>query len=378
MTSLVRAAGLRGLVPLVDSLGGDGAALLARFHIDADAPDSDDALIPVGVAARVLESAASRLHRPDLGLLLAEQQDISILGPLAVAIEKSPTVGAALECASRFLYIHSPTLSVVQVPDPGGDPGVVGLLYKASLPGPPPGLPRGPGPGSPPGPMVPPQAIDLGVGLMHRLLGQVGGDYGLRSVHLPHSALAPAVRYTDFFGAEVRFDQPAAVLRLPARLLSRPLDSGDRVLRDIAVDYLASHFAQPGQTLTARVRGTLAQSVGTTDIGIVAVARWHRMHPRTLQRHLAAEGTTYEAVLDDVRRRRAWQLLTGTDLPMVQITAILGLSEQSALTRAARRWFGAPPSQVRKHSAAGAAAGADPAGPGPAAGWGLVKRAGLP
>ena len=331
MTPLLRAAGLRGLVPLLDSLGGDGAALLSRFHIDPDALDSDDALVPAVAAAKALELAAGRLHRPDLGLLLAEQQDISILGPLAVAIEKSPTIGAALACASRFLYIHSPTLSVDQVPDPGGDPGVVGLRYNASVPG----LP------------LPPQSIDLGLGLMHRVLLRAHGSYGLRSVHLPHPMLVPLARYTGFFGADVRFDQQAALLRMPAALMSAPLDGRDSVLRDLAVDYMASHFADPGHTLTARVRGTLARSVGTTDLSVDAVARWHRMHPRTLQRHLAAEGTSYEAVLDGVRRERARQLLTETELPLSQITGMLGFSEQSALSRAARRWFGEPPKRLR-------------------------------
>jgi len=329
MTPLVRAAGLRGLVPLLDALGGDGAALLTRFHIDPDAPDSDDALIPAGAAARVLETAAARTGRPDLGLLLAERQDISILGPLAVAIETSPTIGAAIDCASRFLYIHSPTLSIVQVPDPCGS-------YRAAVPGAPPQ----------------PQATELGVGLIHRVLSQVhsayGGAYGLRSVHLPHAMLAPQARYAEFFGAEVRFGRPAALLRMPATLMSSPLDGRDSVLRDIAVDYLASHFTDPGQTLPARVRGTLARAVGTADVSIVSVARWHRMHPRTLQRHLAAEGTSYEAELDDIRRQRAYQLLTETVLPLSQITGMLGLSEQSALTRAARRWFGEPPSRLRR------------------------------
>ena len=340
LVPLVRAAGLRGLVPLLDALGGDGTALLARFHIDPDAPDSDDALIPADAAARVLETAAARVGRPDLGLLLAERQDISVLGPLAVAIETSATIGDAIDCASRFLYIHSPALSIVQVPDPSGSPGVVGLRYQAAVPGVPPQ----------------PQATELGVGLIHRVLSQVhaasGGAYGLRSVDLPHAELAPRARYAEFFGAEVRFGRPAALLRMPATLMSSPLDGRDSVLRDIAVDYLASHFTDPTQTLTARVRDTLARAVGTADVSIVSVARWHRMHPRTLQRHLAAEGTSYEAELDDIRRRRAYQLLTETALPLSQITGMLGLSEQSALTRAARRWFGEPPSRLRQRASA--------------------------
>jgi hypothetical protein len=46
MDSMVRAASLRGLPPLVDALGGDGAGLLARFRVSAEALESDDAVIP--------------------------------------------------------------------------------------------------------------------------------------------------------------------------------------------------------------------------------------------------------------------------------------------------------------------------------------------
>ena len=70
----------------------------------------------------------------------------------------------------------------------------------------------------------------------------------------------------------------------------------------------------------------------------------------TLQRRLAADGTTYAAILDGVRRDTARQFLTGSDMPMSQIAAAVGLSEQSALTRSCRRWFGLTPREVRAGS----------------------------
>ena len=39
------------------------------------------------------------------------------------------TFGAALDTASRFLFVHSPALTVAQIPDPSGRPGVVGIRY---------------------------------------------------------------------------------------------------------------------------------------------------------------------------------------------------------------------------------------------------------
>ena len=353
MVSMIRAAALRGLTPLIDSLGGDGAALLSRFRVPVDAvdpPEREDAGpdlagdVPIrsATAGRVLEAAAQQLDCPDLGLRLAERQGLEILGPLAVALENSATLGEALDCASRYMFVHSPSLRVSRIDDPDQVPGVIGLLY-----------------GSTEAEPAPPQAVDLGLGVFHRVIaGLAGPDYGLRSAHLPHPPLVAAGRYREFFGAEVRFDRAAAVLRVPAALAARPLHGGDETVRTLAIDYLESHFDRPGRSVTDRVRGTLARSLGTSPARIGAVARLLRMHPRTLQRHLAAEGTTFEQVLDEVRRDAALRLITRTDLPFSQVTAMVGLGEQSALTRASRRWFGDSPRAVRRGAVGGAAGGA--------------------
>jgi AraC-like DNA-binding protein len=330
MGPVVRAASLRGLPALVDELGGDSAALFARFGMDPAALASDDAVVGIRSVGLLLETAAAELGRPDLGLLLAGRQDAGILGPLAVAIENARTLGDAMESAARFLFVHSPALSITLAPDP--QPGVTLLRYGSA--------------GAEP---MPPQAADLGLGLLHRIILLLhGGPYGLRSAHLTHPPLVPVTRYLEFFDADVRFGHEVGALRIPSGLTAAPVEGGDQVLRTLALDYLESHFAEPGRTVSGRVRGALVRSLGSAPPRAADVARLLRLHPRTLQRHLAAEGTTFEAILDDVRRTAAHRLITTTDLPFAQVTAMLGLAAQSALTRASRRWFGAPPSTLRR------------------------------
>ncbi len=77
------------------------------------------------------------------------------------------------------------------------------------------------------------------------------------------------------------------------------------------------------------------------------------MHPRTLQRRVREEGTTFEAIKDGVRRGLAQRYLSQPDLPLTQITALLGYSEQSAFGRSCRRWFGVTPRQERTRLFAG-------------------------
>ncbi|MFI5495033.1 AraC family transcriptional regulator ligand-binding domain-containing protein [Actinoplanes sp. NPDC051859] len=335
MDSMVRAACLRGLPALVDGLGGNAGELFGRFGVSCAALETDDAVIPAEATAALLETAAYELGCPDLGLRLAGTQNASVLGPLALAIENSPTFGAALETTQRFLFVHSPALTVSQIPDPSGRRGVVGLLYKTAI-----------------AEVLPPQAVDLGLGLVHRIIVLLhGGPYGLRSVHLPHPALAPVEAYTRFFGAEVRFGRPDAVLRVPGGLATTAVPGGNRVLHDLAVDYIASHFPAPGERVADRVRMLLIQALGSSPVEVTAVAKVLRTHPRTLQRRLADEHTTFEAILDEVRRIAAHRLITQTDLPLTQVTAMVGLAEQSALSRAVRRWYGLTPRQLRSRVA---------------------------
>ncbi|MDO9381097.1 MAG: AraC family transcriptional regulator [Nocardioidaceae bacterium] len=333
--SVIRSAGIRGFRDVVEGLGGDADAMARRAGLDPAALDADDLLVPEVAMAEVLEVAARTLDRPDLGLLVAARQDLSMLGPLALAIQNSPTVSDAMECTGRYLFVHAPSLSVTEQPDPDGVRGVSALRY-----GPAPGLP------------VPVQGTDLGLGFLHRAIGLlVGGSYGLRTVDLPHEPLAPIEVYEEFFGAQVRTRRPAAMLRLPSSLGDLPLAGSDETIRQMAVSFLAEQSPVGATGVTPRVRGAVQQTLGTTVPDVGSVAGLLNVHPRTLQRRLASEGTSFAQVLDDARQQAARRYLTTTDVPLSQVAGLLGLSEQSALTRCCRRWWSATPSAVRRGEA---------------------------
>lgn len=334
---MIRSAGLRGLRATVAELGGDAEALARASGVPVRALDADDVLVPETAMGEVLELAARQLDCPDLGLRVAGRQDLGMLGPLAVAIQNSPTVGDALDCTVRYLHVHARSLSLRLEPDPYRAPGVVGLSYTAL-----PGVP------------LPAQGLELSLGFVHRSLTfLLDGPYGLRSVELPHRPGAPLERYEEFFGVPVRVRRPAAMLRVPLSLRSRPLGPGDERLRQLALAFLAQEAPPESASTTHRVRGALEQCLGTTPPEVGTVARLLTLHPRTLQRRLAAEGTTFARVLDEARRQAAFRYLTGTDMPMGQVAALLGLSEQSALSRCCRRWWGTTPRAVRRYGVPG-------------------------
>jgi AraC-like DNA-binding protein len=71
------------------------------------------------------------------------------------------------------------------------------------------------------------------------------------------------------------------------------------------------------------------------------------MHRRTLNRRLAAIGTTFREVLDDVRFETARELLEYTNIALIEIATTLGYEDASAFSRSFRRWAGCAPSEWR-------------------------------
>ncbi|WP_035849932.1 AraC family transcriptional regulator [Kitasatospora azatica] len=77
-------------------------------------------------------------------------------------------------------------------------------------------------------------------------------------------------------------------------------------------------------------------------------ARRHAASERTLRRRLADCGTTYEAIVDGVRRERVEQLLRRTEPTLREVAHQAGFSDERALRRAVRRWHGVAPLELRR------------------------------
>jgi AraC-like DNA-binding protein len=332
MTSMVRAASLRGYESLMRDLNADPLALLKRHRITPESLHDDDALIPLRSAVILLEASAAATQRPDFGLRMARNQDISLLGPLSIAMQNSPTVADALQLASRRLYVHCSAL-VFTIQSSSLVRGSVELRVEILLSGQP----------------VQRQVMDQCLGDMHNMLRFLARDhYGLKAVALPHAPAAPLKTYTAFFGAPVRTAQEHGGLHVSRQTLTTTLQAVNESLRRIAVDYLTAHFGDPGQTISSRVRLAIRRTLGTAQASKSAVADLLGIHQRTLQRRLEAEHTSFEDIREEVRKQCALRYLCETRIPLIQLVSLLGLSEQSALTRSCRRWFAATPSEIRK------------------------------
>lgn len=70
---------------------------------------------------------------------------------------------------------------------------------------------------------------------------------------------------------------------------------------------------------------------------------------RTLQRRLAAEGTTWLEVLNRTRERLARHYLRTTQMSTAEVSFLLGFEDPNSLFRAFQRWTGRTPESWRAH-----------------------------
>lgn len=192
-----------------------------------------------------------------------------------------------------------------------------------------------------------PQHNELAVGVTVRVLRHLLGDsHRPVQAHLPHQPLDSPAEYLKSFGCRTQFEQLATGLTVLTGDLSRPLPSDSSTHRAV-VEYLEKIVGEDAATL-ASVRALVGRLLPTGRVTLEFVARQMNLHPKTLQRRLAAEGATFAGVVDTIRRDTAQRLLRDTRVTMMHLARELGYSEQTVLTRSCHRWFGQGPAAYRR------------------------------
>ena len=96
------------------------------------------------------------------------------------------------------------------------------------------------------------------------------------------------------------------------------------------------------------VRRALATRVAGGDTRIGVIARALAMSARSLQRQLATEGLSYQALVDASKREAAERYLAESSLPIGEVAYLLGYSEPAAFHRAFKRWTRITPDAFRR------------------------------
>ena len=102
-------------------------------------------------------------------------------------------------------------------------------------------------------------------------------------------------------------------------------------------------------TLLNQVSHLILKHMSEGKVSLAFVAKELCFSERSLQRALQMEGTTFNGLFEDLRRRTAYDFIADKHLALGEVAFLLGFSEPSAFHRAFKRWTGQTPSQVRQN-----------------------------
>jgi AraC-like DNA-binding protein len=173
-----------------------------------------------------------------------------------------------------------------------------------------------------------------------------GPDLQLREVLLAHPWQACA--YEQYFGCPVRYQSDRSGLIFPIEVVHHPLPAVNQELA-IANDRIMGDFDRSltDNSIIARVRRAVMDRLTSGKPSAQEVARALAVAPRTLQRKLQEEGTTFQEVSDEVRKELALQYVESGEYDLSVVTYLTGFASPSAFSRAYKAWTGRTPSEDR-------------------------------
>lgn len=193
---------------------------------------------------------------------------------------------------------------------------------------------------------------ELFLGGIVTLIRNHAGHPGVRpvGVSFPQPRPSFAHEHERFFQCPVQFDAGGLSLTWPLSMLNQLNQHPDAAL----VNQLEHHAQRMMSDLQAKdpllhqIRHHILRSLHDGEPDFATVAQRMGVAERTLYRQLQERGIRFKAVLGQIRFDMARQYLGDQALSLMEITLLLGYSEQSTFTRAFRAWSGMTPQQFRR------------------------------
>ncbi len=317
-----------GWLLLYRDLGVDPDAALRRAELPRDLFLRESAKLTVAEYFRLWAASETEVGEPAFPIRLAEAITSEAFHPMVFAALCSPNLAVAMGRIATYKRLVVPMTVTVEAGE--GDlvvskrwDGDGESLVPASL-----------------------AAVEL------VLLVEIA-RMGLRERVVPvsvtsHLPMEPAEAYTSYLGVTpVRGAARSVTFR--AEDAKKPFLTASAAVWQTFEPDLQHRLSKldPSASLSERVRSILLESLPSGEASIEVTGQRLGLSPRTLQRRLSGEGTSYKEIVRQTREQLAHHYVSNTDLPYVEIGFLLGYEEPNSFFRAFRQWTGATPEQTR-------------------------------
>lgn len=311
--------------------GVDPEVLAKAAGFDLALLDDVDARAPAPLVVRLWDEAARLTKDDTFGLRLGWTSPTTAMPLVGRLIVASTTLGEGLARVVAYYRVFNDVHPLALAHE--GDDVVVRVLAS--------GAPL----------KVPRQGIEFAFAWFLAVAGHATKARAtFTSVSFEHPAPDDVSAHESILGCKPTFDAGETSFRASRTLFERRHAAPDPLLVELLESHASALLATlpPRAPTSARVKAILGELLPRGDANIELAAEALRLSPRTLQRKLKDEGTSFTDLVDELRCSLAKQHLRAQLLSIAEIALLVGFSDQSTFHRAFVRWTGATPGDFRR------------------------------
>jgi AraC-like DNA-binding protein len=322
-----------GFGPFRQMCAGAGDGVLRRVLRAEGAPEAvirPGAWVPLATMCSLFDRAAREIGDDLFGLRLGERMRPEDYGPPVEYLLEAETLSTMLARCDRAMQRHMPGSSFHL--DVRG--GIVVCQIR-----PPTEFSR-----------LSRHHADHGIWTVRRMIERfVGAEFKPLWIEVGYSKPRNHRRLEEALGVRVAFDNAIASLGVafPTDLLKSPPQSPRSEQRSAGTALRALVGMRAPQSTCAILRELFLFGEEDHDRGIASLAKLLQISPRSIQRMLQAEGTSFRSLLASARCDQARKLLATSDMSVGDVASFLGYQFGPNFIRAFTSWAGTSPGEFR-------------------------------